>query len=260
MTLKKIFLATALFAASATASAAIISAPASLGNTLDSLSKEGTNVTTAFTSAYDIANDQWNLDEMWALSGSGVGSAVLMFELAGDPTANTFGIYDLNNIGTTLEIFSGSDSSTSGGLSGTSSATTALSSGFIGSDLYFYTDLTGFSDKTIFSSSTFGFYLKTNSTTFYSQAALNANGDDQLATYRGNDSLQIDGNNNGVYGTLTSNNFVLAWEDIQYSTSDKDFNDMVVMIESITPVPAPGALALLGLGLFGLAFASRRKA
>ncbi len=59
-----------------------------------------------------------------------------------------------------------------------------------------------------------------------------------------------------VFGTGTSGPFWVGMEDLPFSVSDQDFNDMLV---SISEVPEPGSMALLGSSLLGLAGLLRRK-
>jgi hypothetical protein len=53
-----------------------------------------------------------------------------------------------------------------------------------------------------------------------------------------------------------ASNWIFGFED----GGDNDFNDMVVKVESLKPVSAPGTLALLGLGLLGIGALRRRNA
>jgi hypothetical protein len=52
--------------------------------------------------------------------------------------------------------------------------------------------------------------------------------------------------------------FILFWDD-QHNGGDRDYNDFVARVDFVTPVFEPSALALLGLGLFGLGLARRRQ-
>jgi hypothetical protein len=52
--------------------------------------------------------------------------------------------------------------------------------------------------------------------------------------------------------------YVIAFEDLPFSGSDRDYNDMVLEVRWLTPVPLPAALPLLLSGLLGLVGFMRR--
>mgnify|MGYP003565358927 CR=1 FL=1 len=105
-----------------------------------------------------------------------------------------------------------------------------------------------------FSGNNFGFFLDSSANSggglFHSDTSLNGDNLDHLAVYQGTntDMVQMPGYAPGLW---TNNEYILAWEDL-LGGGDKDYEDFVVMIESVDPIPEPGTLLLIGLGLVAL--------
>src|SRR5262249_10611873 len=93
--------------------------------------------------------------------------------------------------------------------------------------------------------STFGFWLADSfAGTFYSDDDLNA-GEPFALAYRGNNATTFD--LPGIGHTLfTSNSVALGWEDLgDLQGGDNDFQDFVVGVQGLTPVPEPAAGIML---------------
>ncbi len=172
-------------------------------------------------------------------------TAFLFFELAGFRDSNSFGIYDYTVdsagdilLGETLEVFNGKASPiTSATLAFDLSAGTVKHKG---------------TNTTRNIGDTFGFYLTTPQSTYFSHSLLNLDGFDHL--------LMFDTSDNSV-GALLGSDLVLGWED-SFEGGDRDYNDMVVGITDvrpIRPIPEPATLALMGVGLVTLIAARRRS-
>ena len=201
----------------------------------------------------DAYNDQ-SPDCLFTSDAVGGSVATFVIELAGFSSTNQFGLYNRGETSNKAMIFDGSDTADD----------MALISFYANGDIYvnFALAATGFSDN-------FGFYLDvyeagvagggdddgtTLDYTLFSEDSENAGGTAQAMIYQGDDAttIQIGGLMPGIF---TDDEYIIAFEDLRIDLggADADFTDLVVMVESITAIPAPAAvlLGLLGLPMVG---------
>jgi hypothetical protein len=203
------------------------------------------NSITAMGGTINVHTDQAAPDEQWRLGATGVAASRIQFELSAYAGSNSFGIYDLYSPSTRLTIFGGPDGA----------GTLGFLFNTVGNS-YCAATLANIASPTCvnFNTKAFGFFLSTPANTFYSQTALNADGVDHLVAFQGGPGA---GNLNG--NPWLANEYLLAWEDL-YGGGDRDYEDFVVLVESVVGVPEPTGIALFGLGLFAVGVISRRRA
>jgi len=78
-----------------------------------------------------------------------------------------------------------------------------------------------------------------------SQVSDNSDGMDHMQTY-------------SITGGSSAGNYVIAWEDLPEESSDVDYQDLVVEVSGVHPVPEPATILLLGLGALALRRKNRR--
>lgn len=181
---------------------------------------------------------------MWGVaSNPPVISPTLVVEWAGNAGSNTFGVWsgtDTSSL-TLVPIFlPAAQGSTAQGV-----ATLFWSGGLLNIGAPFGscgTTINCVNSVAGINPTYFGFYISGPGGTWFTVDQLNGAAGAQAIAY--------------VSPTATDT-FAIAFEDL--ANGDDDYNDMVVKIESITPVPEPGTLALFGTGLISIAGLIRRK-
>ena len=215
------------------------SAETSLQGILDGITTTGPSSVTAST---DCLVD--GTDSNWSITGSGLSGTTMIIELAGQAGTNTFGVYDTSNSNNFVELFNG------GASAGSQVVMSIKLDGSVHINLA--------DTLTDFAGNNFGYYLDIGNDRFFSDTALNGDAADHMLAYQGTgDNIQIATN---AAGDWTPNEYVLAWEDVTGGAADFDYNDMVMIVESVQPVPVPAAVWLFGSGLIGLVGVARRRA
>ncbi len=209
----------------------------------------------------DAVNSQHNA-ALFTNTASGGAVATFIIELAAFGGTNAFGIYSASDPSVKAEVFDGSDAG------GDQALISFMANGNIkvnGSVV-----ATGFSRN-------FGFYIDvyeagvgsggdgdstTLDYTLYSEDSRNGGGAAQALIYQGDDQSVLELPGGFAPGTFTDDEIIVAFEDrrIDLGVSDENYTDLVVLVESVQPVPAPGAalLCMMGMGIVG--FVKRRLA
>ncbi len=203
------------------------------------------NAITALGGVVDVQNQQAAPDEQFQIGATGVAAARIQFEMSAYADANIFGIYDIYDPATRITIFSGSDGAGTFGFLFNPTA-----------DTYCTATLATILTPTcaVFGTDRFGFFLNTpTGDTYFSEKSINQDGVDHMVAFQGGPTR----GNIGLNPWL-SNEYLLAWEDT-YGGGDRDYNDFVVMVESVIGVPEPSSIAIFGAGLFAIGMFARRR-
>lgn len=198
-----------------------------------------------------VQNGQTPNDVLWNLVGVASSSATIVLEIAGNASVNSFGFYDPANPTKRAQLFGGAASNGS-----------KVYVRFLGTQLQRSSNGTSWTDVANgnFSSATFGVYLGTPTRNLFSDPALNGGNDNLIALQgfgSGSNSRKIKTGSTTV-ANWDANSYLMAWEDLNLPTSDKDYQDMVLLMSGVTPVPEPSTM-VIAVGLLVPILTSLRR-
>jgi hypothetical protein len=214
----------------------------------------------------NVYTQQHTPSAYWSVGATGLSENKFVFEIAGNANVNTFGIFDPADPGNRLQLFSGEATSGWSTQLAVTGDGTYIATFFDASHAYRGQATGHFSTGNLF-----GYYLGvpdqvTPGGAFFSDTSLNEaggttypGGTPHMVAFAGDGSTSL--TMGGFTGTFLPSEYLLAWEDLAWANSDLDYNDFVVLVESVQPVPEPAALGMFGLGmlLIGGFMALRRR-
>ncbi|WP_051883238.1 PEP-CTERM sorting domain-containing protein [Salinisphaera hydrothermalis] len=180
----------------------------------------------------------------WQITGAPASSSALEATYTANFSNGLFGVYDINDPSISLNLLG--PGTQNGPNPGRFTDYATLS----------YNPLTGMftgkaSDGTQnsanFGSNLFGFFLTIGGNTYYSDPSQNGGDKTRMVGFRGL------GNADPNASALDSE-YLFGWED----GTDNDYQDYVVTVNGIRPVPEPSSIAMFGVGLLMIGFAARR--
>lgn len=200
----------------------------------------------------DVYTNQ-TVNALWSTGSHG------FFEIARNASQDSFGIFDPNKPSNYLQLFSGAASD------GWTTSLVNNGGGSYTADWFNAAGIFQGSETATFSTNrTFGYYLfGPGGNFFYSMTSLNGtsspypNGMPHMVAYQSNGKTLLKLGNTVDY--WSPNEYIMAWEDTPLATSDLGYNDFVVAVNSVTPVPEPSVLGIFSLGLIGILFALRQR-
>jgi len=202
----------------------------SLQNLLNDITVSGPGI--------DTVNDQTRYDKFTS-TATGNSTSSLMFEFAELDPNSKFGIYSAKKPDQKVLLFDGANYEGAGSTVYFSNDRIAVWTGQFdpnGGGLVF--DPPPNVER-------YNYSWNKYRTIFYTQDGLN--GYEQAVVYRGDDETVLDLSGSRS-GTFTDNEFIIAFEDEWLGgISDSDYDNFVVMVESIESVPEFGRLAGLGV-------------